>query len=298
MSRSLACFALLLVLVALGDSAHAQGFLLDRDPRPGLAHDASFVERADLPSARAGALSVVLASSYALDPLIVSADADGRAGAIVGPQLVTRTAIAVAAHPRLWLGVGGDVGVQSGDEPRGSDGQRISPASFGVGAPHLDLRAGLHHAERLHVAVAARVHLPVGSPGAFLADHGLSGSLRLLVTAPLGPRWSLAGSAGAVLRPRAALEGLEVGSDLTYAVALQVRTSATLAFRLEAFGSSTLHRLFEGRQSPLEVAAGSAWENQRFSVAFSLGTGLTSAYGAPTLRATLRLAYRRAPTRP
>lgn len=202
-------------------------------------------------------------------------------GELVSRRLALHIAAARGVTPRLELGLGWSVAMQSGDEIAG----RAPIAATGLG--ELRLRAQLRLFRRGTFALSAvgDVSLPTASAGAYLGEAGPTLTPKLVGGGTLG-RFSLAATIGYRVRGANQVGDLLIDDELvgSAGVAIDVRAQR-LALVGEAFGAFGIQGRGNRLERPLEALAG-----LRLHVAgpwvlrAGVGAGLSLGYGTPEVR--------------
>ena len=268
------------------------------EERPPAAVPAFDLERLELDPSATGALLVgngrtlaprayrlTLLGQHQRDPLELQVD-EASAGSVVRSRTSAHLAFAYGVNTRLEVGaLLSAVLSQAGDD---LTEYGVAPvARSGVATPVAYARYGLLSVERsapLDLSLSVAVGLPVGS-GSALAAGGFMVAPRVLA----GKQWGaygLAAEMGARFTPAVRLEGDEVGSGLTAAVAgtrSWGRYQAELGTRVQSFltdlpaGAEAFVAGRVRRVGPLELVA-------------ILGRGFGTAPGVPSWRALLGVA--------
>lgn len=219
---------------------------------------------------------------------------------IVSYQLTFDAMASLALFSRLQLGLVLPVIASAGDsyntptpeladdylDIRGGD-------AFGMGDPRLSAKLRLTSASSsVGVSLIGFATAPLGeltAKGHRLGDAGLGAGGHVALEFGV-PRLRAAINLGARYRPHAVLLSTEVGSELTWGVAIGWSVTSSLRLLAETTGASRLSLQLD--ENPIEARVAAELGAGDFSFVLGGGSGLISGVGVPDLRVLAGISYR------
>ena len=297
--RSLArAVAVLALVVAAPTLARADGFRLDRHRAPTMPEDLLWAERAAVGGDRSPFGRITL--DFSDDPL-VTRDADGNQHEkVIDHQIGLHLSGGVSLLDRLHLAFALPMFFQATDAVEPETGMRLQdPDEWGLGDLMVDARYVLLDRDQpVELAVGLTLGAPIGNGEALAADETVTAAPRVIVSRELPRIGGFASlSLGVLLRGEAEYGDLELGPETFFTAGVLVPVADRLGVTAEVSGSTTFSRAFSAEQTPVEGMLGGRFEiTERLVASAGLGTGFTRGYGAPDVRASAMIGYRRPPS--
>jgi OmpA-OmpF porin, OOP family len=236
---------------------------------------------------------------WAHKPLVLYDRNDVEQFAIVERQILGHAGLAVNLFDRLRLGLSIPIILNAkGENARAAGVDYAAPDGAALGDVRLaaDLLLFGRVGGPIRLAIGALVHTPTGSQSAYAGDEKVRVTPRLMLAGDAGP-FAWAARLGVHLRSKLDpndLQGLDLGHELTGAVAAGLRLGDRVLIGPELVASSALEgdSFLEGRTTPTELILGAHIQLARDWM-FSLGgaPGLTQGLGTPKFRALARLEF-------
>ncbi len=242
-----------------------------------------------------GQLRTAVGVQYERDPLVLVDAQNHRLAALVGERVTTHLTAAFSVARRVELGVLlSAVASQTGSGNLGALG--LSPAeSFALATPWVQARTLLLDASAgapLDLTVGAKLGLPVGTPGAFARDEGVSVVPSFGAGRVFDSKFRVSAELGAWLRPTQPLApgdttgGALLGPQLNLGVG-----ATTLGESLRGELSLRAAVPLTAEPASVELMAGVRWLRGPFELFALAGPGFGHAPGTPLYRALGGIAF-------
>jgi outer membrane protein OmpA-like peptidoglycan-associated protein len=230
--------------------------------------------------------SAGLVTSFSQDPLVFQPD-NAPTLSIVEQQLSTDAIVTLGLFDVLEVGLAMPIYLRN-EASIGTDDR--SGAALG----DLRLRPKFVLLDQdesdVGVAVVVSITAPTGDDEAFASTGQIGFRPGVAVSTDMDALEVML-NVGADLKEERTFLDLTVGSKLVYGLALQYQMGEILIGG-ELFGSTDFGHLFEERHSPLEGLLGVKYRTPYgVNLEFSLGRGINSGYGAPSLRGVAGIRY-------
>ncbi len=279
--------------------AHAQhaAVALDR-LRPAELADDGMALRSAMPL-RHLEPSVGLSLVYGNDPLVFEARLGDPESAfrVVSHQLTGHLALGLGFYERVTLVA--DIPfnlLMSGDDAAARRLGLAPGEAFGVGDPLLAGRVRLTEGGAVTLALNLGLTFPVAQAQdpaqTWAGEATVTGRPELLMDVRSGPFVAML-NLGAVVRGDTVVEGLTLGSELTYGVGLGARLlDGQLGIHAELVGATVMSDVGRRETSPLEALLGARYTMPGgLSLSAAAGPGLRPGLGAPDARVMVSLSW-------
>lgn len=304
-SRALAQRAIVRLVVGLGlvaatttagTSAFAQekGFAVDRFDPAERGSDWFTAEALDLRGH--GRFAAGALADYNRNALVATTNGEVRSS-IVANQLVLNLGGNVVLFDRLRLGLNAPIAAYASGTTVATESQTFSSpqtTAFGDLRVTSDVRLFGEYGAPITMAVGAAVYLPTGSRSAYMSDGDVRFTPRALAAGKIGFfEWSA--RAGYAFRSeQTQIQSFGVGSELVFGAAAGVRFyREKILVGPELFGGMpAFDPDFGKRTNGLEALLGAhAKISDSVRASAGVGTGLTTGFGTPGLRALMGLEW-------
>ncbi len=272
-----------------GAAAQDVGFALDQFRSAETPTDGFSVSRPTVLPHLRGAAQLTL--DYALNPLV--REVEGMEDSeLVGDQVVATVAVSLGLFDRAQAFVLVPISLLL-------DGDGVtSIEDQGFSDPTLGARLALVGDDQAKFALAAQlgISLPLAELSAdtqrFTGERTVGFMPEVIGELRLGERFRGAANLGARVRGGSELEGLDVGSELTWNIGIELLASQQFSVHFETYGATGFSAFFEREETPVEVIGGLRIRPvDGFVVGLAGGTGITPGYGASQFRGVLSIGY-------
>lgn len=218
---------------------------------------------------------------------------------IVRSQIMANVWGSVAIASRLELGIELPLYLgQITDEENAFASLPGGDPSSGIGDPRVVAKvllfdAGLEDQVGFAMSIGGDLFLPLGNEDDFQGE-GVRGEVSLLNSLQIPGGYRVTGKVGYYFRPEAKFFGFDVASMVTYGLAFLAPLTDTFELDVDVFGGAVvgLGDDFGPEDAPLEaLATGRYLHESGFFLQGSVGTGLVSGFGVPTVRAGIAVGF-------